>query len=249
MLCSSSYLKETDEIVFILHDTTELQQLETIKKDLILNVSHELRTPLTSIKGFLETLEDELENDHAYYIQVIKRNTDRLIHIVNDLLILAKLEHSQKLEYEEIDLAELFDNMSLLFENKIKEKNISLLKEIDSNLPKLQADRFKLEQVLINLIDNAIKYTDIGTVKLKAYFDKKFYLEVSDSGRGIPQKHLDRLFERFYVVDKSRSRKLGGSGLGLSIVKHIVQLHNGEIKVTSEIGKGTVFTVILPLEY
>jgi two-component system phosphate regulon sensor histidine kinase PhoR len=139
--------------------------------------------------------------------------------------------------------------MSLLFENKIKEKNISLLKEIDSNLPKLQADRFKLEQVLINLIDNAIKYTDIGTVKLKAYFDKKFYLEVSDSGRGIPQKHLDRLFERFYVVDKSRSRKLGGSGLGLSIVKHIVQLHNGEIKVTSEIGKGTVFTVILPLEY
>ena len=124
-----------------------------------------------------------------------------------------------------------------------------MLKEIDSNLPKLQADRFKLEQVLINLIDNAIKYTDIGTVKLKAYFDKKFYLEVSDSGRGIPQKHLDRLFERFYVVDKSRSRKLGGSGLGLSIVKHIVQLHNGEIKVTSEIGKGTVFTVILPLEY
>ena len=248
MLCSSSYIEETNEIVFILHDTTELQQLETIKKDLILNVSHELRTPLTSIKGFLETLEDELESDHAYYIQVIRRNTDRLIHIVNDLLILTKLEHTQELEYEEIELAEFFDNILLLFENKLNEKNLNLVKEIDPDLPKIQADQFKLEQVLINLIDNAIKYTDTGTIRLKAFFDKKIYIEVSDSGRGIPQEHLGRLFERFYVVDKSRSRKLGGSGLGLSIVKHIVQLHNGEVKVKSEIGNGSTFTIILPLE-
>jgi len=249
MLCSSSYLEDTAEIVFILHDTTELQQLEVIKKDLILNVSHELRTPLTSIKGFLETLEDELDSDHAYYIQVIKRNTERLINIVNDLLILTKLEHVRELEYEQIDLPKMLESTFLLFENKLVEKKLKLETEISSDLPLLTADYFKLEQVLINLIDNAIKYTDLGTIKISAQFDEEMIIQISDSGRGIPNEHLDRIFERFYVVDKSRSRKLGGTGLGLSIVKHIVQLHQGEVSVKSVIGKGTTFTVKLPVEH
>ncbi|MFO7897187.1 MAG: ATP-binding protein [Candidatus Cloacimonadales bacterium] len=248
LLCSSSYLEDSGEIVFILHDTTELQQLELIKKDLILNVSHELRTPLTSIKGFLETLEDELDSEHAYYIEVIKRNTDRLIHIVNDLLILTKLEHVQKLELEQIDLPQMIQNTLLLFEENLKAKNLQLQTDIPADLPLLQADYFKLEQVLINLIDNAIKYTDFGEIQISISAQESLLIKISDSGRGIPAQHLQRLFERFYVVDKSRSRKLGGTGLGLSIVKHIVQLHQGQIEVESQIGSGTTFTVTLPWE-
>jgi len=246
LLCSSSYLADSGEIVFILHDTTELQKLEIIKKDLILNVSHELRTPLTSIKGFLETLEDELDSEHAYYIEVIKRNTDRLIHIVNDLQILTKLEHVQKLELEEIDLEQMIKNTLLLFEERLKAKKLSFQTEFPEHLPLLQADYFKLEQVLINLIDNAIKYTDWGEIRLLVIAQEYLQIKISDTGRGISAEHLQRLFERFYVVDRSRSRKLGGTGLGLSIVKHILQLHQGEIEVESQIGSGTTFSVKLP---
>ena len=244
-LCSSSFVPLTNEIVFILHDVTELQQLKIMKRDFILNVSHELRTPLTSIKGFLETMEDDLSSENKYYIEVIKRNTDRLIHIVNDLLELTKIEHLQNLQLEKIDIVELISNTVTLFEASAKSKNLKIEFEHEENLPKISADYFKLEQVFINLIDNAIKYTDIGTIKIAVELKDQMIIQISDTGRGIPEKHIPRLFERFYVVDKSRSRKLGGTGLGLSIVKHIINLHEGEISVNSKIAEGTTFTVKL----
>ena len=247
-LCSSSFLPRTEEIIFILQDTTEINLIETMKKDFILNVSHELRTPLTSIKGFLETMEDDLSEENLYYIKVIKRNTDRLIYIVNDLLELTKLEHVKDLELEELDIVQLLQESLLLFEEKIAEKNLDIEFEIEEELPKISIDGFKIEQVLINLIDNAIKYTDVGKIKFKISIEEMMVIQISDTGRGISQKDLPRLFERFYVADKSRSRKLGGTGLGLSIVKHIINLHEGLVYVDSKISVGTTITIKLPFK-
>ena len=139
------------------------------------------------------------------------------------------------------------DNILKIFEIKFKEKKISFELDISDNISNINADPFWLEQLFINLIDNAIKYTDKGSVKIKIFSrDKDIQIEIQDSGIGIPKKHLSRIFERFYVVDKSRSHKLGGTGLGLSIVKHIIQLYNGKISVESKVGKGSKFIITLP---
>ena len=247
-ICNASFLPLTADIVFILNDITEIRKLENIKKDFVLNVSHELRTPLTSIKGYIETLEDEIGDEHPTYIEVIKRNTDRLINIVKDLLTLSKLEQDLYLEKEKIELEEFLRNIKRVFEHRLKEKGLDFHYTIKDNLKDLFADRFKLEQVFINLIDNAIKYTEKGLISLN--FSKEnnlIKMEISDTGLGIPEEHLPRLFERFYTVDKSRSRKMGGTGLGLSIVKHIVNLHEGTIDVESKVGQGTRFTITFPI--
>ena len=246
-LCSTSHSLLTEETVFILYDITDIRQLENIKKDFILNVSHELRTPLTSIKGYLETLEDEIGDEHPSYIEVIKRNTDRLINIVKDLLTLSRLEHDISLEKEDINPDEFLKNINKIFEHRLKEKKLKFRYTIEDKLEKFVADRFKWEQVFINLVDNAIKYTEKGEIKIEVkHEDDKIIFEITDTGNGIAPEHLPRLFERFYTVDKSRSRKMGGTGLGLSIVKHIVNLHEGTIKVESTVGQGTRFVVKLP---
>jgi two-component system phosphate regulon sensor histidine kinase PhoR len=246
-LCSTSHSPLTEETVFILYDITDIRQLENIKKDFILNVSHELRTPLTSIKGYLETLEDEIGDEHPSYIEVIKRNTDRLINIVKDLLTLSRLEHDISLEKEDIKPDEFLKNINKIFEHRLKKKKLKFQYSIENKLKTFIADRFKWEQVFINLVDNAIKYTEKGEVKIEVkQEDDKIIFEITDTGNGIAPEHLPRLFERFYTVDKSRSRKMGGTGLGLSIVKHIVNLHDGTIKVDSEIEVGTKFIIILP---
>ncbi|MCF7794648.1 MAG: cell wall metabolism sensor histidine kinase WalK [Candidatus Cloacimonetes bacterium] len=246
-LCSTSYSALTEETVFILYDITEIRKLETIKKDFILNVSHELRTPLTSIKGYLETFEEELSQEQQNYIIVIKRNTDRLIRIVNDLLTLSRLEHDRSIELENIVIEDMLQNLKHIFEHRINSKKLKFITSVQTEKSYFQADRFKIEQVLINLIDNAIKYTEEGEVKIEVLEDKSdFILKISDSGMGIEEKHLSRLFERFYVVDKSRSRHMGGTGLGLSIVKHIINLHKGEIEVESVKGEGTTFVITIP---
>ncbi len=249
-LCSATFLNYKEEITIVFHDITENRRLEKVKTDFVLNVSHELRTPLTSIKGFIETIEPgQLSEENRHFIDIIKRNTNRLINIVNDLLVLSELEEKgMKLQMEDVDLKSLVDRVSKIFEHQLVEKGFFINIIPTPDLPIMKGDPFKLEQVFINLIDNALKYMEKGgvTITLSAC-DNNIVVTVQDTGSGIPPEHLPRIFERFYVVDKSRSKKLGGTGLGLSIVKHIILLHNGTINVESAPDKGTTFTITLPV--
>jgi two-component system phosphate regulon sensor histidine kinase PhoR len=248
-LSSAAYLGSQELAVVTLHDLSEMKRLEKIKREFVVHVTHELRTPLTAIKGFVETLEEEGDKKKQNYLRIIKRNTDRLIHIVEDLLSLTELEEKEfPLEREELNLKELVENVFKIFEHGAKEKDLYLKLLADEKLPLVHADSFRLEQMFVNLLDNALKYTEKGgvTVSLKRK-DGEVIIEVQDTGIGIAAEHLPRIFERFYTVDKARSRKLGGTGLGLSIVKHIVLLHGGKIQVKSDLGLGTTFIVTLPV--
>jgi two-component system phosphate regulon sensor histidine kinase PhoR len=248
-LSSATYLGSQKLAVVTLHDLTETKRLERIKKEFVVNVTHELRTPLTAIKGFVETLEEEGDKKKQNYLRIIKRNTERLIRIVEDLLSLTELEEKEfPLEREEVNIKELAENVFKIFEQEAKEKDLYLKLLADEKLPLVRADSFRLEQMFVNLLDNALKYTEKGgvTVSLKSK-EGEVIIGVQDTGMGIAAEHLPRIFERFYTVNKARSRKLGGTGLGLSIVKHIVLLHGGTILVKSDIGLGTTFTVTLPV--
>jgi len=247
-LCSVTFLSSKEEMVAVLYDITDLKNLERMKKDFVANISHELRTPLTAIKGFVETLEEEEDIKNVQYLEIIKRHTDRLMNIVNDLLLLSELEQAgTALEVEDVNLVSVVENILKVFEQGAKSKGIELKLIAGESMKAVQADPFKLEQMFINLLDNAIKYTEKGEVSISLrQEDLKSIIKIQDTGIGIPASHLPRVFERFYVVDKSRSKKLGGTGLGLSIVKHIVLLHGGTIDVESSLGIGTKFTVILP---
>ncbi|MBN2346509.1 MAG: HAMP domain-containing protein [Candidatus Aminicenantes bacterium] len=250
-LVSVSPLPADGGKVITFHDLSETRRLEKVKKDFVANVSHELRTPLTAIKGYTETLAEDASGNDRRYLDVILRHTDRLIDLTNDLLSLSQLEEKGlALHREAIDWPAFIADIRALFEKRICEKALTL----DVSLPAdpkaiaFQGDRFRLEQMLINLLDNAVKYTDRGGIAIRvAAVAGELQLEVEDSGRGIDPQHLPRLFERFYVADKARSRQGGGTGLGLAIVKHIVHLHGGRIDVRSSPGRGTVFSVFLPL--
>jgi two-component system, OmpR family, phosphate regulon sensor histidine kinase PhoR len=251
-ICSAAFLEKYKEIVATFHEITTIKQTEKIKKDFVSNVSHELRTPLTAIKGFIETLLETAKDENKRYLQIIERQTDRLINIVKDLLKLSELEDigggKTDLDYSKVDLEIVVDSVFNIYEKEIKNKGLKSTVKIDKNVPKIKADPFKLEQLFINLIENSIKYTEKGEIKVTVKKEKKsVVIEVTDTGIGIPKKHLPRIFERFYVVDKSRSKESGGTGLGLSIVKHIIQLHKGKIDIESKIGKGTRFTIVLPI--
>jgi len=243
--CSAVKLRLRDEAIFIFTDVSHIYLLDKVKKDLVANVSHELRTPLTAIKGFIETLDEEIDLKHKSYLDIIKKHTDRLIKIINDLLTLSYLEDkSVAKEFKRIQLKDLIKNIESLFQNKAKLKNIKLEVNVDENLPEIEGDEIQLENMLINLVENAINYTEEGKVSLNVSSEGAFVkIEVIDTGIGIPEESIERIFERFYVVDKSRSRKSGGSGLGLSIVKHIVLMHNGTIEVKSKLGEGTSFII------
>ncbi len=247
--CSANYIDAKNEIAIVFFDVSEAKTVSDMKKDFIVNVSHELRTPLTAIQGFVETLEEEVGERQKKYLEIIKRHAHRLILILKDLLRISELEDkSVELDISEIDFDSLLEDVTSIFEQKAKEKNIDIKVEIADELPAFKGDYYKLEQLFINLIDNSIKYTDEGWVKIKIEpSDGDINISISDTGIGIPETHLNRIFERFYRVDKSRSRKNGGTGLGLSIVKHIAKLHNGELRVKSEQGKGTEFIVRLPM--
>ncbi len=247
--CSATSLGAHEEIVILFHDITESKKLEKIKKDFVVNVSHELRTPLTAIKGFVETLEEDIDDKNRNYLSIIRRNTDRLINIVEDLLALSQLEEKgATLHLDEIDAAKFIEQIHRIFEPKLTEKNLSFTIASKNVIPLIRADAFKLEQVFVNIIDNAVKYTEKGGIRvILEYRNNQVIIEIEDTGIGIPQEHLSRIFERFYVVDASRSRQLGGTGLGLSIVKHIVLLHNGTVEVESTPGKGTKFSITLPV--
>ncbi len=248
-LCSATFLSSREEIVVVFHDITGIRELEKIKSDFVLNVSHELRTPLTSIKGFIDTMEEgELTAENRRFLEIIRRNTERLINVVRDLLTLSELEErSRVLELEPVVMPELIESVLRIFEDQVHAKGFSVKVTVAPGLVPVMGDPFKLEQVFINLLDNAIKYTDAGGITIEMErVGANVVISVADTGPGIPSQHIGRIFERFYVVDKSRSRKLGGTGLGLSIVKHIVLLHNGKIAVESAPGQGTKFIVTLP---
>ncbi|HEX3890468.1 MAG TPA: ATP-binding protein [Verrucomicrobiae bacterium] len=242
---------EREGTILVFHDLTRLKQLERTREEFVANVSHELRTPLSLIKGYVETLLDGARNDPAIaerFLKIIERNTQRLDLLIQDLLTISALESERiKLNLQSVELRPLVEKIFSDLKPPAENKNVELV----SQLPELTAtaDVNRLEQVLANLVDNAIKYgrpqghVTVGGKKLD---DGKLEIFVQDDGPGIPAESLDRVFERFYRVDKARSRDQGGTGLGLSIVKHIVQAYGGEVWVKSELGKGATFFFTLP---
>ena len=229
-----------------------LKRMDRVRTDFVANVSHELKTPLTLIKGYIETLEDKAINDTekaGKFISIIKDHANRLSNIIDDLLSLSELELSRdSIEKSEFDLKSLVDDIALGFGHALAAKQQKLTIEPQGQNFKIKADRDKIEQVFVNLIDNAIKYTeDGGLIKVcLVQQNREVVVTVEDNGVGIQKEHIDRVFERFYRVDKGRSRQLGGTGLGLGIAKHIVLAHKGEIRIESDVNRGTKVFVTLP---
>ena len=238
----------------VLSDVTMLRRLETVRQDFVANVSHELRTPVTSIKGFAETLLDGAVNDPATaerFLAIIVRQANQLESIIRDLLDLSRLEQNtaQTLERLETPVAGVLKSAVELCQSRADERGVTLSLSCAEGLSAVMHAGL-MEQAVVNLIDNAIKYGTGGAravVEVAAVKEGScIRITVRDYGCGIERRHLDRLFERFYRVDKGRSRELGGTGLGLSIVKHIVLIHNGTVGVESELGRGSAFTLCLP---
>lgn len=235
----------------VIHDITELRKLETVRSDFVANVSHELKTPLTSIKGFVETLLegaiDDRENNRAF-LKIIREHTERLDALVNDLLVLSSLESKEmSLDKNSINLKPQVEEIILGFRSQLNKKGITVNIDLPPSLT-IKADKNRIGQVFTNLIDNAIKFNkEKGLIKIyNGELVGKLKIIVEDSGVGIPVKDMPRIFERFYRVDKARSREFGGTGLGLSIVKHIIELHNGSVGVESVEGFGSKFWFTLP---
>ncbi|MBI4640519.1 MAG: PAS domain-containing protein [Candidatus Tectomicrobia bacterium] len=240
-------------IVAVFHDITELRRLERVRKDFVANVSHELRTPLSAIKGYAETLLDGALSEKEYaekFVKIIHDHSLRLSQLIGDLLILSELEsYKGPISLESVNLREVVEPLLSMMEKPLKDKRLSLSIELPDDLPEVMADASKLEQVFMNLLENAIKYTSPqGNIMLTAHEKEGCVeVEITDTGIGIASEHLPRIFERFYRVDKARSREVGGTGLGLSIVKHTIEAHGGEVRVKSEVGKGSIFSFTLPL--
>ncbi|MDR2478378.1 MAG: PAS domain-containing sensor histidine kinase, partial [Treponema sp.] len=235
-----------------IEDTTRLVRLEQVRKDFVANVSHELRTPIQLIKGFSETLLDSPINDPGqlrHYIEIIRKNAGTMENLTNDLLILASLENgdNSRSDFEEQRIASLLAESVASVELQAKRKNISIILDCPGGLTAKVHGSFII-QALINLLDNAIKYSpDNSVIRASAFLkNTEIVLEVKDEGIGIPAEHLERIFERFYRVDRSRSREAGGTGLGLSIVRHIALLHAGKAEVESHAGEGSIFRIKIP---
>ena len=215
------------------------------------NVSHELKTPITSIKGFVETLKmtDNLDDDTKNrFLTIIENEATRLTRLIDDILLLSTIENKTKKKVEKVDLFEVFEEVHEVVNYIAKKKNIKVKYEFKNKDIDLWEYSGYIRQILLNIISNAIKYTgENGSVNIKQYIKaKKVFIEVKDNGIGIPQEDIDRIFERFYRVDKARSRSVGGTGLGLAITKHMIKALNGNIKVESELGLGSKFIIELP---
>ncbi|MDQ0270085.1 two-component system histidine kinase PnpS [Cytobacillus purgationiresistens] len=242
-------------VLLVFHDISEIKKLEQIRRDFVANVSHELKTPITSIKGFSETLLDgAMEDKEALnqFLKIILQESERLQTLIQDLLDLSKIEQQGfSLSIEKFDLLTVINEVIAIVNRKAEEKNITISIEKEKETILIEADPYRMKQVFINIVSNAISYTpNGGIVAIKiAGDDAKVLIEIEDTGIGIEQEEIPRIFERFYRVDRARSRNSGGTGLGLAIVKHLVEAHKGLITVKSEIGKGTVFHIELNKEF
>ena len=237
--------------IISIQDITKVRKLEKLRTEFVSNVTHELKTPITSIRGFIETLKNGAINNKDVslrFLDIIDIEAERLYELINDILCLSEIENKDSdTDIESIDLYSIINVIFEILQNTAKEKNIALINNIsEKNI--IRANRNRMKQLILNLVDNAVKYNvPNGSVTLDAQkVGGKIIIYVRDTGIGIPPEHIPRIFERFYRVDKGRSRDMGGTGLGLSIVKHIVNLYNGVINVNSEVGKGTEFIIQLP---
>ena len=238
--------------ILVFHDVTLIKQLERTRTEFVANVSHELRTPLSLIKGFVETLLGGAADDPASrvrFLQTIEKQTDRLTFLIEDLLTVSRLESGQiALNFQSVELRPEVQRVIDDLRSRVQDKTVTVANEVPPRLT-ARVDGERLQQVLLNLVENAIKYgrpsgqVVVGGRDVSA---KKVELFVRDDGPGIPPESRERVFERFYRVDRARSRDTGGTGLGLSIVKHIVQAHGGEVWIQSEVGVGTTFFFTLP---
>lgn len=240
-------------VMVVIQDITEHVKLDDMRKEFVADVSHELKTPLTSIKGFSETL---LEGDcdketEKHFLTIINDNADRMEKLVQDLLTLSRYDSKKnKNSIVEFDLGELAKKCTEKFEIEVRKRNQSLECFVTADVPPVQTDKDGIERVIINIISNSVKYTPNGG-KINVYVGyvhNDAYVKIKDTGIGIPKDDLDKVFERFYRVDKARSRKLGGTGLGLSIAKEIIEQNNGNINVSSKVGQGTEVVIRIPVK-
>ncbi|WP_454054482.1 ATP-binding protein [Clostridium sp. Marseille-Q7071] len=233
--------------VAVIQDVTDVKKLENVRTEFVANVSHELKTPLTSIKGFTETLRyvDDIETRDKF-LDIIEEEADRLTRLISDILILSDIELQKDFKKEIVDVNRIIFHVDALMRNVGEKKDLNIVIK-GENVPNLVGDSDKFKQMLINLVDNAIKYSESEEIIINRYYkDNQCVIEVEDKGIGISEDHISRLFERFYRVDKARSRAKGGTGLGLAIVKHIVLGFNGNISVESALNKGTKFIITIP---
>ena len=247
------YDGEDGGVMAVLHDVTAQRKNEEMRKEFVANVSHELRTPLTNVRSYAETLRDsediprDMENS---FLDIIISETDRMTHIVQDLLTLSRLDSGRAdMKMVRFPFREAIDSVCRAVDLEAKRHHHTLIRNYGPTLPMITGDRSRLEQVMMNVISNAIKYTpDGGTIGVDAGITgKNVWMEVSDNGIGIPKQDRERIFERFYRVDKARSRESGGTGLGLSIAREIVLRHNGSIALTDHDGPGTTVRILLPI--
>ena len=248
---SAAEIGSEQHAIAVFYDITRLEKLERVRQEFLSNISHELRTPLTSILAFVETLEDGAIDDgqnNRKFLGVIRRNAERMNALISDILELSLIESGKvTIEKRDIHAASIVDDIFTALSSKAQPRNITLENLIPSEAT-VFADSARLEQMLTNLIDNGIKFNRTGgsvTVELKPT-DETSILSVSDTGEGILPEHQTRIFERFYRADRSRAREVGGTGLGLSIVKHLARLHGGEVRVSSRLTEGSVFSIELP---
>ena len=248
------HFEDTDAVIgFIINieNITEYAKLENMRKEFVANVSHELKTPITSIQGFIETLKmtDNLDEDTKNrFLTIIENEATRLTRLIDDILLLSTIENKTKKKVEKVDLFEVFEEVHEVINYIAKKKNIKVKYDFENKDIDLWEYSGYIRQILLNIISNAIKYTgENGEVSIKQYIkSEKVFIEVKDNGIGIPEEDIERIFERFYRVDKARSRSVGGTGLGLAITKHMVKALNGNIKVESELGVGSKFIIELP---
>lgn len=240
--------------IAVLQDVTEQENLEESRREFVANVSHELRTPLTTIKSYVEALDDGALEDPQLavrFVGVIRNETERMIRLVTDLLHLSRLDSKEALlRIQQTDITEMLEDVADRFSFQIRQKRIDISTRVRKDVTTAWLDRDQIDQVLGNLVSNALKYTpEGGTIELEALKNEDGMLSISvrDSGIGIPKKDIERIFERFYRVDKARSRNMGGTGLGLSIAREIVKAHGGSISLQSELNEGSKVTFTLPL--
>ena len=242
------------EVFAVVLDVTEMRRLETLRRDFVANVSHELRTPVTAIRSAAETIRDAASNDAQSlprFTDIITRNAERLGSLVDDLLDLSRIESREiRIVTEALDVSRVVSQVVELFRERAEKRGQRLNVEVPFGTPRILADRSAIEHILTNLVDNAVKYSGSGAVVVVRAVSSgnSVELQVEDSGPGISEEHLPRLFERFYRVDTGRSRELGGTGLGLAIVKHLVEAMDSVIDVESKPGEGTRFTFMLPID-